>query len=49
MVIYDRMSEQDKANYRLLHNQINALGMGVRDLLSALREKIQVISSLDEL
>ena len=49
MVAYDRMSEQDKANYRLLHNQINALGMGVRDLLSVLREKIQIISSLDDM
>lgn len=49
MVAYDRMSEQDKANYRLLHNHINALGMGVKDLLSALREKIQIISSLDDM
>jgi hypothetical protein len=42
------MSEQDKVNCRLLIDQIKALGIEARNLLSTLREKIEVVNSLDE-
>ena len=48
IVILDRMSEQDKVNYRHLIDQIKTLGTEARNLLSTLREKIKVVNSLDE-
>ena len=48
IVILDRMSEQDKVNCRLLIDQIKTLGTEARNLLSTLREKIEVVNSSDE-
>jgi hypothetical protein len=48
MVIYDRMSVWDKANYRKFHDQINVLGKEIAGAISILLEKIQLVKDLEE-
>ena len=47
MVIYDRFSQQDKLNYRHFVEQVEAVGLEVKGIITTLREKIQIVKDLE--
>lgn len=46
MVIFDRMSNQDKVNYKKIRDQIKALSIQAKGILTIIREKIQAVKEL---
>ena len=46
MLIIDRMSDQDIANYRHLIAKIKSLGLEARGMLSVIREKVDVLKDM---
>ena len=47
MVIFDRMSNQDKVNYKKIRDQIKALSVQAKGILTIIREKIQSVKELE--
>ena len=48
MVIYDRFSKQDKLNYRHFAEQVDAVGLEAKGLISIIREKIKLVKDLED-
>ena len=47
MMIIDRMTRKDKANYRHLIDQVSAICVEAKGMLQAIQEKVDVIKDME--